>query len=587
MRFLKKYWLLAVGMFVSLLVATGSMLVIPRMAQYIIDEGIEQRDSAKVLSMSLAIVGAAALGGVFEFAQGALATRVAQGIAFDMRNALYAKIQSLSFSYHDRAQTGQLLTRATSDVDRVQGFVGRGAVKFLSALLMMGGSLAVLFAANWRLALIMVVVIPLSFGTFGLFARKAMPLFKRVQQCLAKLNTVLQENLAGVRMIKSFVREPHEEKRYEAANQAFYDVNIEVNRILSLAFPTIFGISNAATLCIYWIGGGQVIGETLTVGQLVAFANYFMMAFFPVLTLGMIVAALSMAAASAERVFDILDARSEVVEKPDAIPLPPVEGQVAFENVTFRYYGTGEPVLKDVSFVAEPGQMVALLGATGSGKSTIINLIPRFYDISGDGCEGCVTVDGYDVRDLKLDSLRSQTGIVLQDPTLFEGTIRENIAFGYPQASLEEIVEAAKAAEAHEFIMGFAEGYETHVGERGVTLSGGQKQRIAIARVLLRDPKILILDDATSSVDLVTEYRIHQALDRLMKGRTSFVIAQRVATVLNADQILVLERGEIVARGVHEELLRSSEIYAEIYASQLQDERELRPDVPAVAGVTP
>jgi len=536
--------------------------------------------------MSLAMVGFAGLRALFQFTQGALAARVAEGVAYDMRNSLYVKIQSLSFSYHDKAQTGQLLTRATSDVDRVQMFVGRGAINLLSALLMMGGSLAVLFTANWRLALIMVVIIPLTLGVFGLFARKAMPLFKTVQECLANLNTVLQENLAGVRVVKAFVREPYESSRYEAANRAFYDVSIEVNTILSLAFPTIFGISNVAILSVYWMGGTQVIGGILTVGQLVAFANYFMMAFFPVLMLGMIVANLSNAAASAERVFDILDARSEVVEKPDAVPLPPIEGRVAFENVTFRYYDTGEPVLRGVSFVAEPGEAVALLGATGSGKSTIINLIPRFYDISGDGCKGRVTVDGYDVRDVRLDSLRAQTGIVLQEATLFEGTIRENIAFGRPEASLEAIIEVAKAAEAHDFIMSFAQGYETHVGERGVTLSGGQKQRIAIARVLLHDPKILILDDATSSVDLVTEYRIHQALSRLMEGRTSFVIAQRVATVLNADQILVLDNGEIVARGVHEELLASSEIYAEIYGSQLQDDTEQSPDATAVAGAT-
>jgi len=586
MRFLREYWLLAVGMFVSLLIASASMLVIPRMSQYVIDEGIIGRDASKVLWMSLAMVGFAGLRALFQFTQGALAARVAEGVAYDMRNALYAKIQSLSFSYHDRAQTGQLLTRATSDVDRVQRFVGRGAISFFSALLMMGGSLVVLFTANWRLALIMVVIIPLTLGVFGLFARKAMPLFKTVQECLANLNTVLQENLAGVRVVKAFVREPYESSRYEAANRAFYDVSMEVNTILSLGFPTIFGIANVAILSVYWIGGTQVIGGILTVGQLVAFANYFMMAFFPVLMLGMIVANLSNAAASAERVFDILDARSEVVEKPDAVTLPPIEGRVAFENVTFRYYDTGEPVLRGVSFVAEPGEAVALLGATGSGKSTIINLIPRFYDISGDGCKGRVTVDGYDVRDVRLDSLRAQTGIVLQEATLFEGTIRENIAFGRPEASLEEIIEVAKAAEAHDFIMSFAQGYETHVGERGVTLSGGQKQRIAIARVLLHDPKILILDDATSSVDLVTEYRIHQALSRLMKGRTSFVIAQRVATVLNADQILVLDNGEIVARGVHEELLASSEIYAEIYGSQLQDDTEQSPDATAVAGAT-
>lgn len=583
MQFLRRYWLQATGMFISLLIGTASMLVIPRMSQYVIDQGIVRRDAARVLWLSLAMVGLAALRAVFQFAQGALAARTAQGIAYDMRNALYAKIQSLSFSYHDSAQTGQLLTRATSDVDRVQGFVGGGFVMFLSALLMMGGALAFLFVANWRLAMIMVVVIPLTFGLFGFFARRAMPLFRQVQQCLEDLNTVLQENLAGVRVVKAFVGEAYERNRYEAANSEFYDINIEVNNILSLAFPTIFGISNVATLCVYWIGGNQVIGGVLTIGELVAFTNYVMMAFFPTLMMGMIVAMLSAAAASAERIFDILDARSEVVEKPDALALPEIKGRVAFEGVTFRYYDAGEPVLRDVSLVAEPGQTIALLGATGSGKSTIINLIPRFYDVS----EGRVTVDDYDVRDVTLESLREQIGIVLQETTLFEGTVGENIAFGCPDAPLDQIVEAAKAAEAHDFIEGFAGKYDTHVGERGVTLSGGQKQRIAIARALLLDPRILILDDATSSVDLVTEYRIQQALERLMEGRTSFVIAQRVATVLNADQILVLDRGEVVARGVHEELLETSEIYAEIYSSQLEEDHEPSPDAQPTKEVTP
>ena len=582
MRLLKPYWYMAAGTLLSLLVATGALLVVPRLSQAIIDQGIAQGNTRLILWMALAMVGLASLRAVFQFAQGALAARTAQGIAFDLRNALYDKIQSLSFSYHDRVQTGQLLTRATSDVEIVQRFVGQGAIMLFSALLMMGGALALLFTLNWRLALVMVAVIPITFGLFGFFARRAMPLFKEVQQRLSSLNVILQENLAGVRVVKAFAREAHEARRYEAANVEFYDINLQVNNILSLAFPTIFGVFNLTTLAIYWLGGLQVIGSTLTMGELVAFASYVGMAFFPVMMISMIVAMLSSAAASAERIFDILDAHSEVVDKPDAIPLPRVEGRVEFENVTFRYFEGGEPVLQGVSFTAKPGQRIALLGATGSGKSTIINLIPRFYDVD----DGRVLVDGHDVRDVQLASLRSQIGIVLQETNLFEGTIRGNIAFGRPGASLEEVVAAAKAAEAHDFITGFAEGYDTRVGERGVTLSGGQKQRVAIARALLLDPRILILDDATSSVDLVTEYRIQEALDRLMAGRTSFIIAQRVATVLNADQILVLDRGEIVARGVHEELLASSEIYAEIYQSQLQDERELHVDVPTGEEVT-
>ena len=583
LRFLKKYWLYTLGTFISLLISSGSMLVLPRLSQRIIDEGIVQRDGGKLLWLSLATVGFALLQALFQFAQGALAARTAQGVAYDLRNTLYAKIQGLSFSYHDRSHTGQLLTRATSDVEAVQRFVGRGAIMFLSAALMLLGSVALLFTINWRLAAVLVLVVPATFGFFGLFARRAMPLFKEVQQRLANLNTILQENLAGIRVVKAFAREPYEAARYEAANREFYDINIQVNNIMSLAFPTIFGVLSVATLCIYWIGGNQVIAGTLTIGELVAFSGYLTMAFFPVLMMGMIVAMLSSAGASAQRIFEILDAQSEVIEKPGAIELPPVRGRVVFEDVTFRYYEGAPPVLKNVHFVAEPGQTIALLGATGSGKSTIINLIPRFYEV----CEGRITIDGYDIRDVTLESLRAQIGIVLQETNLFEGTIRENIAFGRPEASLEEIIAAAKAAEAHDFITSFPDGYDTFVGERGVTLSGGQKQRIAIARALLLDPAILILDDATSSVDLVTEYRIQKALERLMEGRTSFVIAQRVATVLNADQILVLEKGEIVARGTHEELLETSEIYAEIYTSQLQEEPEHLPDDRALAEVKP
>lgn len=570
MGFLKRYWAMALGAWLSLLVGTGAMLVIPRLSQEIIDRGIGGRDPQLILTLSLTMIGLALLRAVFQFAQGVWAARTAQGIAYDLRNALYDQIQSLSFGYHDRAQTGQLLTRATSDVDVVQRFVGQGAIMLLSAVLMMAGALILLFTLNAHLALIMLVVIPLTFGVFAVFARVAMPLFRQVQQRLGNLNTVLQENLAGVRVVKAFVRETYEATRYEAVNREFYDVNIQVNNVLSLAFPTIFGILNLTTLAVYWMGGNQVIGGTLTIGELVAFASYIMMAFFPVMMIGMIIAMTSSAAASATRVFEILDARSDIVERPDAIALPPLDGRVAFEDVTFRYYSGGEPVLKDVSLVAEPGQTVALLGATGSGKSTIINLIPRFYEVS----EGRVTVDGYDVRDLTLDSLRAQIGVVLQETTLFEGTIRENIAFGRPDASEEEILTAAQAAEAADFIAGFSRGYDTLVGERGVTLSGGQKQRIAIARALLLNPCILILDDATSSVDLATEQRIQAALERLMEGRTSFVIAQRVSTVVNADQILVLDQGEIVARGTHRELLDSSELYTEIYCSQLQDQSE-------------
>ncbi|MGD8967363.1 MAG: ABC transporter ATP-binding protein [Anaerolineae bacterium] len=568
LSYLKRYWLWAVGAFFGLLIASGTRLAIPRLTQTIIDDGITAGQKGVIIGASFGMVGLAIAGSVFTFLQGVLAARTAQGVAYDLRNELYKKIQSLSFSYHDRAQTGQLLTRATSDVEMVHRFVGMGVIHFVSAVLMMVGSIVLLVITDWQLALIMLVLVPLTFGVFGFFASRARPLFTRIQQRVAELNTVLQESLVGVRVVKAFAREPYEAQRYAQANQRLFDLNLFVGRLFAVGIPLIFLLSNLAQMAVYWIGGGQVIAEQISVGKVVAFTNYLMMAFFPMLMLGMIMTMISQAGASAERVFEILDAESEVVEKPNAVALGDIEGRVTFERVCFRYFGSGELVLKNVSFVAEPGQTIALLGATGSGKSTVINLIPRFYDVT----TGWVRIDDQDVRDVTLESLRQQIGIVLQETTLFAGTIRQNIAFGHPEASLEEVIDAARAAEAHDFITSFPEGYDTLVGERGVTLSGGQKQRIAIARALLLDPRILILDDATSNVDYETELRIQRALDRLMAGRTSFVIAQRIATVLTANQILVMDDGEIVVSGRHATLLRDSPIYAEIYYSQLEGE---------------
>ena len=564
-KFLKPYRWLVIGAFLSLLISNAAMLVQPQFTRLIVDRGIAGNNMPLVIGLALGMVGFAAARALFSFFQGVLMARTAQGIAYDVRNHLYAKIQALSFSYHDRAQTGQLMTRATSDVDMVQRFVGQGFLMMVGAAVMMLGSLTFLFITNWQLSIAMLAIVIFTFSVFGTIASRIRPLFKIVQERLAKLNTVLQENLAGIRVVKAFVREPYELKRYTAANQELYDINVRLGRIFSIFMPMIFFTASIAVLSVYWIGGSQVIRGTLTVGEMLAFVGYMMMSFFPMLMITMIITMLSQAGASAERIFEVLDAQSEVVEKADAVLLPDVQGHVALEKVSFRYFEHGEPVLDDVSLNAEPGQVVALLGATGSGKSTVINLIPRFYDVTA----GNVTIDGVDVRDVTIESLRSQIGIVFQETTLFAGTIRENIAFGRPEATTEEIEAAARAAEAHDFIVEFPEGYETAVGERGVTLSGGQKQRVAIARALLFNPRILILDDSTSSVDLETEYRIQKALDRLMEGRTSFVIAQRIATVLNADQILVLDKGKVVARGTHEELMENSEIYAEIYYSQL------------------
>jgi len=572
LRYLWRYWQATLAAYVSLILSSAAMLVTPRLLQGLIDRGIATRDMSLIVSLALAMIGVALVGALFRFFQGYLSEKASQGVAYDLRNEIFAKIQHLSFSYHDRSQTGQLLTRATNDVELVRQFTGMGFLQLLNAIVLLFGSVAFLVSMNWQLALIVLLIVPLALGIFGFFASRARPMFTQVQQKLSALNTVLQENLAGVRVVKAFVREPYEATRFGDTNVALRDTHVRVGKMLASVIPLIFAIANLGTLVVVWLGGLQVIGGDLTIGELVAFNAYLMMLMMPVGILGMILTMISRAGASAERVIEILEAQIEVKDKPGAPSLPPLKGQVIFENVSFRYVGSGENVLGGVSFVAQPDQIIALLGATGSGKSTVINLIPRFYDVTG----GRITVDGHDVRDVTLESLRSQIGIVLQETTLFSGTIRDNIAFGRPDAPQEKVIAAARAAEAHDFIAEFPDGYETWVGERGVTLSGGQKQRIAIARALLMDPHILILDDSTSSVDVTTEGRIQAALEELMKSRTSFVIAQRISTVLNADQILVLDKGRVVAQGTHEDLMESSPIYADIYYSQLHGDGDLQ-----------
>ncbi|HET9591212.1 MAG TPA: ABC transporter ATP-binding protein [Anaerolineales bacterium] len=513
----------------------------------------------------VAIVIFAALRGIFAFLQAFWAEKNSQAVAYDLRNDLYAKIHNLSFSYHDRNQTGQLMIRATDDVEKVRLFIGQGLLQLVGAVILLAGTVIILFTSNVALAWTAMPILPIAIVTFVIFASLAQPMFTKVQQKLSHLNTVLQENLAGIKVIKAFTREKQQQAKFMHAADDTMNQQIAVSRLFTFMFPFIFLVANLGQAAILYLGGKQIIVGTLSLGAWQEFSLYLMYLFFPIMMFGMIITQMGQAGASAERIFEILDAKSDIVDKPGALQLPKVKGNVKFENVTFRYFGGGEPVLNNVSFEAKAGETIALLGATGSGKTTIINLLPRFYDPS----EGRITIDGYDLRDISLDSLRSQIGIVLQETTLFSGTIRENIAFGKPEASQAEIESAAKAAAAHDFILSFPEGYHTHVGERGQTLSGGQKQRIAIARALLLNPRILILDDSTSSVDLNTEAQIQKALDTLMEGRTSFVIAQRISTVINADQILVLEKGEIVAQGRHADLMEESAIYAEIYNSQI------------------
>jgi ATP-binding cassette subfamily B protein len=434
--------------------------------------------------------------------------------------------------------------------------------------LMMVGSIILMVVTSPQLAAIMLVVLPATLFLIYLFATKTQPLFMKVQIRLDRLNTVLQENLAGVRVVKAFVRADYEALRFDQANGALTEQALQVARFMTVVMPSMRVFLNLGTVAVVWIGGVGVIGGRITVGQIMAFVNYLASAMMPLTMLGTMVGVISAAAASAQRLAELLDVQPDIQNRPAARTLTDVAGRVAFEDVSFGYDGNGsEPVLQHVNLLAEPGQNVAILGATGSGKSSLVNLIPRFYDVTG----GRVTVDGVDVRDLTMESLRAQIGMAMQETVLFRGTIRENIRYGRPEASDQEVIAAAKAAQAHDFVMSLPGGYDTDVGQRGVTLSGGQKQRIAIARALLVRPHVLILDDSTSAVDVETEIKIETALRELMKGRTSFVIAQRVSTVLNADKIVVLDQGRIAAEGTHAELMSSSPIYREIYDSQLGD----------------
>ena len=541
-----------------------------------LDELLANRDgaeSAMILAGGL-IVLFAILRGIFSFSQVYMGERASQSVSFDMRNELFAKIQRLSFSYHDRHRTGQLMVRATDDVEKVRQFIGQGLLMTLQALVLMIGTLIILYLSNPKLLLVILPILPLAMVLFMVFGAVARPMFEVVQKMLSRMNAILQENVAGIKVVKAFNREREQEKLFQTAADAYMARILKVMSLMTFLMPLIFLLANLGQALVLYFGGQQIINGTLTLGEWQKFSLYLVYVFIPVGQLGFIITQMATASASAGRVFEILDAQSDVEDAPDAIALPEVKGRVSFENVTFRYFGGEAPVLSEMNFTAEPGQTIALLGMTGSGKSTVINLIPRFYDPS----EGRVLIDNTDVRKVKLETLRSQIGIVLQETTLFSGTIRDNIAFGQPDAPMEEVIEAAEAAAAHDFILEFPERYDTPVGERGTTLSGGQKQRIAIARALLMNPRILILDDSTTSVDLQTEYVIQLALDELMKDRTSFVIAQRISTVLNADQILVLDQGKIAASGTHEELLETSELYAEIYHSQLVEDTELETD---------
>ena len=545
---------------------TGLSLVVPRIMQQVIDEGITRGELGYLVraALLLLVLGllTALLGGVQRY----LSEWISSQIGYDIRNRLYDHIQHLSFSYHDHSQTGQLISRCIEDVRSVQQFIGSSIVELAQLIFLLFGALAIMLTENWRLTVIAILpIFPLVWLTFN-FGQRVTNLFFHVDTLLGDLSARLQENVTGAQVVRAFAREPYEIRRFDETNRAYYDARIKVINTWSQVMPSTDFLVTLCTILILWFGGNMVLRGSLTVGELVAFNAYVLMLAAPAQQLTWLVNAAGEASAGARRVLEVLDTEPEIASPADAIRLSALRGELEFRDVSLIYQDEKSASLSDLSLHVQPNQLIALIGATGSGKTSLVNLISRFYDVTA----GAVLVDGQDVRTLDLVSLRRQIGIVLQTSLLFSDSIKANIAYGRPDASDEEIVAVAKAAQAHEFIEGFPEGYETVVGERGVTLSGGQRQRVAIARALLMNPRILILDDSLSSVDTQTERLIQEALDKLMEGRTTFVIAHRLSTVRRADVILVMDKGRIAQQGTHEELLRSGGLYREIYELQLK-----------------
>ena len=563
-----QWWRLLVG-FVGAIVEMVLALAVPMYTRQVVDRladpGLNVETAYGFLNIvAFALLVFGLIRAISIFIQIFVAEKASQEVAYALRNDLYDKLQRQSFSFYDKAATGELMSRLTSDVEMCREAVGFGMSSLLGNGAWLIGVAAYLFYLDWRYTLISLSTLPLLFLVAVRYTLKVEPMYTDVQEQRAKLTAVAQENFSGVRVVRAFSREEEEIQRFHVENQNLCNQVLKAAKTSSFYHPAMDYLANLGTVLVLWYGGREVIGGAMTLGSVVAFHGSLWMLIWPVRALGYILGVMQRAAASVKRVFELLDEESVIKEKPDAVKLSQAAGEVRFENVSFAY-SDGVPVLKEITFEAKPGEVVAIVGSTGSGKSTLVNLIPRFYDVTG----GRVTIDGCDVRDLTLASLRRHIGIVMQETFLFSTTIRENIAYGRPDASMEEVEAAARAAAAHEFIMELPQGYDTVVGERGVGLSGGQRQRVAIARALLADPRILILDDSTSSVDLETEREIQEALQRLMEGRTTFIIAQRLSTVQQADKILVLDGGMIVQEGTHAQLVRQGGVYQKILESQI------------------
>ncbi len=567
LRFARPYRKIALFSFVMLIIMVTCDLAVPRLVGHIIDQGIKQKDLNTVLSTSAIMLGISVLSALAAVLNSVYSIRVGEDIARDLRESIFIKIQNFSYGNVDQFSTAKLMVRLTSDTAAVQRLFQMSLRLGSRAPLSMIGSIALMFVTSKTLALTMMPIFIVGAVVIFFFSAKMEPFFRTVQQRLDRLNTVLQENIAGARLIKAFVRGEYETERFEIANDNLARENVRVMKIMASMSPILTMLINIGIILVVWLGGLQSIQGDLTLGQIVAFTNYLMATLHPLISMTQLSNNWANGLASSKRINEVLDAEPEVAELPNASSLPQtIRGEVEFDHVYFHYNGdTAIKVLEDVCTRAEAGKVTAILGATGSGKSSLVNLIPRFYDARS----GKVNIDSMDVRLLKISSILEHIAIVPQETVLFSGTVRDNIRYGRPDATDEDVIAAAVAAQAHDFIMNMPEHYETHIEERGANLSGGQKQRIAIARALVTKPSILILDDATSAIDVETETRIHADIARAAKGITLIMVAQRISTVLNADKIIVLDEGKVVAEGTHRELLRKSPIYKEIYDSQL------------------
>jgi ABC-type multidrug transport system fused ATPase/permease subunit len=564
LRFVKKYWVTLAVTLICLLASTVFSLVVPRMLGRGIDAVLDADNQTYLYIAAGVIVGAAALRGLAGYVQQYLTQVVSQKVSYDIRNALYDHLQKLSFAYHDKAQTGQLMSRATVDIEAVRMFLAMGLLSVIQIVLLAVGIAYVMIVANWSLALMTLAFFPFIAWVTVILSAKLRPIWLSVQQLIAALGTTLQESLNGIRVVKAFSRQEEESRKFAIDAKKLNDEQVNAARQTAINMPLMTFLLGLPTALVLWYGGRQVIDGSMTIGQITEFILYIGMFGMPIRRLGMISNMYSRTISAGQRILEIFDTESMVKEKPNAISLGTVKGKVEFQHVSFSYDSMG-PALDDVSFTAEPGQTVALIGGSGSGKSTITNLLSRFYDVTS----GSIRIDGVDIRDVKLASLRQNVGIAQQDVFLFSATVRDNIAYGVPDAGMDSVITAAKAAQIHDFIESLPGGYKTWVGERGVTLSGGEKQRIVIARALLLNPRLLVLDDSMSSVDADTEHLIRLALERLIKNRTTFIITHRLPIIRNADIILVLKDGRIVEQGKHDDLMAINGLYKETYLSQL------------------